>query len=92
MTRWHRVGTATMFAPQAPGKNAGWEWRIRRDGNEERTVRVEVVSGFSRPTELSAESRQAIRTRGATAVDAFLHLDPPPTRIVISSVLLQPEK
>jgi hypothetical protein len=89
--RWHRVGTATLLVPDVPGTNAGWEWQIRRDGNDERTVRVEVVSEFSRPTDLSEESRQAIRTRGATAVDAFLHLDNPPTRIVISSVLLQPE-
>jgi hypothetical protein len=89
--RWYRVGTATVFTPEAPGKNAGWEWRIRREGNEERKVRVEVVRGFTRPTDLSAESRQAIRTRGATAVDAFLHLDNPPARIIVSSVLMQSE-
>ena len=92
VTRWQRVGTATLFVPEAPGENGGWEWRIRREGNDERTVRVEVGSGFSRATDLSADSRQAIRTRGATAVDAFLHLDDPPARIVISSVLLQPEQ
>jgi hypothetical protein len=90
VVRWHRVGTAILLVPEA-GKKGGWEWRIRRDGNDERTIRVEVEGAFSRPTDLSAESRQAIRTRGATAVDAFLHLDSPPTRIVVSSVLLQPE-
>jgi hypothetical protein len=36
-------------------------------------------------TDFPAEARNAIRSRGATAVDAFLDTEDPPVRIVIST-------
>jgi hypothetical protein len=86
--RWHRIGAATVLTDRPPGANAGWEWCIRRNQNDDRVIRVEVLGDFTRPTDLSEESRRAIRTRGASAIDAFLDLDDPPSLIVISHSLL----
>jgi hypothetical protein len=36
-------------------------------------------------TDLPAEARNAIRSRGATAVDAFLDEDNPPARLAVST-------
>jgi hypothetical protein len=63
----------------------GWSWSIKREGDEPRLVRVEVAGGPFRVTDLPAEARNAIRSRGATAVDTFLGRDEPPTRIVVST-------
>jgi hypothetical protein len=41
-------------------------------------------------TDFPAEARNAIRSRGATAVDAFLDADDPPVRIVVSTQGLEP--
>ena len=84
--RWHRVGEAIRFGPSPDGveTESGWSWRISRDGMN-RSVRVEVVCGLSlRPTDLPAASRNAIRSRGASAVDSVLELDEPPERLVVS--------
>ena len=63
----------------------GWSWRIAKDGVEPRFVHVEVACAFGlRPTDLPAVSRNAIRSRGATAVDAFLGADEPPERLIVS--------
>jgi hypothetical protein len=90
--RWSRTGTASPFGHQAQGSGTavGWSWEIRRDGPEHRCVRVEVSPGPYRVTDLPAEARNAIRSRGATAVDAFLETDNPPVRIVVSIQGLQP--
>jgi hypothetical protein len=89
MAKWNRIGVAAAFGAVeegAPGK-VGWTWEIRRPGFEARHVRVEVeVSAPSRPTDFPAEARNAIRSRGATAVDAFLARDEPPARIIISTL------
>lgn len=87
--RWHRVGEASRFGPSPDGvtTEVGWLWRIARQGVEARHVRVEVVCGWSlRPTDLPAASRNAIRSRGASAVDAFLDDDEPPERLVVSQL------
>jgi hypothetical protein len=86
--RWHRVGEASRFGPSPDGveTESGWSWRISRDGMN-RSVRVEVVCGLSlRPTDLPAASRNAIRSRGASAVDSVLDLDEPPERLVVSTL------
>jgi hypothetical protein len=90
--RWSRNGTASAFGtrPEDGGSEVGWWWDIRRDGPEHRRVRVEVSPGPYRATDLPAEARNAIRSRGATAVDAFLETDDPPLRIVVSTQGLQP--
>jgi hypothetical protein len=90
--RWSRSGTASTFGtrPEDGGSGVGWSWEIRRDGPEQRRVEVEVSPGPYRVTDLPAEARNAIRSRGATAVDAFLEIDDPPVRIVVSAYGLQP--
>jgi hypothetical protein len=90
--KWGRTGTPSTFGtdPEAPGSQVGWAWEIRRDGPEHRRVSVEVVPGEYRVTDLPAEARNAIRSRGATAVDAFLDTEDPPVRIVVSRHGLQP--
>jgi hypothetical protein len=85
--RWTRIGAASAFGT-GPGDRAievGWSWEIKREGPEHRRVRVEVSPGPYRVTDLPAEARNAIRSRGATAVDAFLETDDPPVRIVVST-------
>jgi hypothetical protein len=90
--RWNRVGTASAFGTRAEdgGSGVGWLWEIRRDGPDHRRIRVEVSPGPYRVTDLPAEARNAIRSRGATAVDSFLETDDPPDRIVVSTLGLQP--
>jgi hypothetical protein len=83
--RWQRTGSAVAFGPTADGGAVGWSWSIRREGDE-RSVRVEVVGGPFRVTDLPAESRNAIRSRGATAVDGYLIDGEPPTWIVVSTL------
>jgi hypothetical protein len=91
MRRWIRTGAASAFgnAPGAGPGVVGWSWEIKREGSETRQVRVEIVQGNYVVTDLPAEARNAIRSRGATAVDTFLHLDDPPARIVVSTLGLQ---
>jgi len=90
--RWSRTGTASPFGVQTgeAGGGVGWSWEIRRDGPEHRRVHVEVSAGPCRVTDLPAEARNAIRSRGATAVDSFLDRDDPPVRIVVSTQGIQP--
>jgi hypothetical protein len=86
--RWSRTGQAEAFG-LTPGESAvevGWVWEIRRGHDEPRFVRVEVTRGPFRVTDLPAEARNAIRSRGATAVDAYLDEEEPPARIVVSTL------
>jgi hypothetical protein len=55
-------------------------------------VQVVVTVGQVRVTDLPAEARNAIRSRGATAVDAFLQHEEPPSRIVVSTLGVRREK
>jgi len=93
VARWQRVGGPTQFRARPDGSEieVGWSWQIRREGDEPRLVRVEVSGSPFRVTDLPAESRNAIRSRGATAVDAFLDREEPPTRIVVSTLGIHPE-
>lgn len=90
--RWIRNGNASALGtrPDDVGSAVGWSWEIRRDGPEQRRVRVEVSPGPYRVTDLPAEARNAIRSRGASAVDAFLETNDPPVRIVVSTQGLEP--
>jgi hypothetical protein len=85
--RWARVGRPLPFGPTVdPGESSvGWMWEIRRGSNEQRFVRVEVSRAGYRVTDLPAEARNAIRSRGATAVDSYLHQDRPPERLIVST-------
>jgi hypothetical protein len=63
----------------------GWAWEIRRyGGSEPRSVRVGVDPGPFVLSDLPAAVRNAIHSRGATAVDAYLNDDEPPARIRLS--------
>ncbi len=88
MPKWTRTGVATVFGPTPGGAEfqVGWVWEIKRDGSDARQIRVEVSRGPFVVTDLPAGARNAIRSRGATAVDAFLNQDEPPTRIVVSTL------
>jgi len=88
MPKWARIGAATAFGPTPGGSEiqVGWLWEIRRDGSETRQIRVEVSRGPFVVTDLPAGARNAIRSRGATAVDAYLNQDEPPARIVVSTL------
>jgi hypothetical protein len=87
-SKWSRVGAAAAFGlpPVAGASGVGWVWEIKRDGVESRQVRVEVARGPFRPTDLPAEARNAIRSRGATAVDNFLNQEDPPACIFVSTL------
>jgi hypothetical protein len=65
-------------------------WEIRRGKDEQRFIRVEIAGMPVRVTDLPAEARNAIRSRGATAVDAYLREEEPPLRIVVSTGGVQP--
>jgi hypothetical protein len=91
-SRWQRVGKPLQFSTTNAGTQVlvGWSWRIQRAGESPRYVSVEVVARPSRVTDLSEEARHAIRSRGATAVDRFLCLEPPPDRIIVSAIEVSP--
>ena len=80
--RWRRVGEAVLLT-QHDGQ-VGWSWEIRRDGGDSREVRVAVIGAPFRVTDLPAEARNAIRSRGATAVDMFQFVEEPPELIEVS--------
>jgi hypothetical protein len=87
MRKWIRTGTATALdAPRDPAATlVGWRWEIVRAGETPRQVRVEVqVRAGSRVTDLPETAKHAIRSRGATAVDAVLDQDDPPALILVS--------
>jgi hypothetical protein len=86
VARWQRVGGPTPFGATSNDSNpgVGWSWTIARPGDERRLVRVEVSGSPFVVTDLPAEARNAIRSRGATAVDLYLNVDEPPTSIVVS--------
>lgn len=90
--RWSRIGTALAFGTGSGGSGGqvGWSWEIRRDGPEHRAIRVEISPGPYRVTDLPAESRNAIRSRGATAVDSFLAEEDPPSRLSVSTQGITP--
>jgi hypothetical protein len=87
MPKWIRTGRASAFGTTPAGTEIeiGWSWEIRREGDQPRLVRVEVTREPFRATDLPEEARNAIRSRGATAVDGFLHLENPPERIIVST-------
>ena len=90
--RWFRTGAAAAFGPgpEHAGVEVGWSWVIKRENSEPRSVHVEVARGNYNVAILPAEARNAIRSRGATAVDAYLDQDDPPARIVVSTHGVEP--
>jgi len=80
------------FGPTVdPGETeVGWMWEIRRGTGEQRFVRVEVSRASYVVTDLPAEARNAIRSRGATAIDCYLYHDRPPERLIVSTDGVRP--
>src|SRR5438874_2384433 len=64
--------------------DVGWAYYIVR-GAEERTVSVIVAGGRLNSEELPEDSREAIRTKGRSAVEAVLSLDEPPRYLAVTS-------
>jgi hypothetical protein len=90
--RWTRIGPPLPFGPTTDGTETGigWSWKIRRGIGEERSIRVEVTGRPFRVTDLPAKVQNAIRSRGATAVDAYLQDVEPPHSIEVSTEGLHP--
>jgi hypothetical protein len=88
MAKWRRVGEPFEYGATGDGADIdiGWSWRISRVGAGDRHVRVEVAGGRLLTTDLSDESRRAIRSKGASAVDAVLDEELPPGRLIVASL------
>jgi hypothetical protein len=88
MAKWRRVGGAFEFrrTPDAADIDLGWSWRVERDDFDRRYVRVEIARGGMTALDLPRESREAIRTHGASVVDSVLDEDDPPLRLVVSTL------
>lgn len=69
-----------------------WSWRVGRLGADPRHVKVEVAGGCLHSRDLPRESKEAIRTLGASAVDAFRDEDELPHRLVVSSLGVRPRE
>jgi hypothetical protein len=68
-----------------PDTVLGWAYTIER-GDERQTIRVELSAiAVDDSAVVDEGSRQAINTRGRSAVEASVALEPPPTRLVIST-------
>ena len=80
MARWYRVGPPITFS----STGVGWTWEIRREATTPRSIRVEVDPDLFVLSDLSAAVRNAIRSRGASAVDMFLDDEEPPARVRVS--------
>jgi hypothetical protein len=80
MMMWYRFGPPVAFL----ANGVGWAWEIRRNGSEPRSVRVVFDPRLFVMGGRPAMVRSAIRSRGATAVDAFLAEVDPPARIRVS--------
>jgi hypothetical protein len=91
-SKWTRIGPPLAFGPSTDPTEIGigWSWKIRRGPDEERCIRVEVTGRPFGVTDLPAKAQNAIRSRGATAVDGYLHEDEPPHSIEVSTDGLHP--
>ncbi len=94
MARWFRFADkpADVFrdSPDGASVDIVWSWRVGRLGAGQRQVKVEVAGGCLHSRDLPQESQEAIRTLGASAVDAFQDEDEPPHRLVVSSLGVRP--
>lgn len=84
--RWHIAAGPREYERGADGADIdiGWAWDIRRHG-EQRTVRVEVAGGRLNSRDLPDDSREAIQTRGRSAIAPLLAESDPATRVLITS-------
>jgi hypothetical protein len=88
MARWRRVAGPFERNPKGDYFDFGWTWRIAAEGVGTREITVEVARSLD-AVDLPADSREAISTRGASAVDKFLNETEPPPRILVLSAGVQ---
>ena len=84
MARWRRVAGPFERIPSSDYFDREWTWRIAAEDASTREIKVEVARRL-RSVELPADSRQALSTRGASAVDKYLNESEPPPRILVMS-------
>ncbi len=88
MTEWEIVVGSREYEP-GEGRDAtvGWAFELERDGAR-RTISVEVASALammSDKTLAPIEVRQALTTRGSSAVMAVLDRESPPRRLLVDT-------
>jgi hypothetical protein len=90
---WRRVGDPFELGAWLVGGNfdLAWGWRVEREGVGHRQVRVEVAKDCLHSTELPDDAKRAIDSQGASAVDAFLNEEEPPSVIVVSAAGVRAE-
>ena len=88
MARWRRVAGPFERTPKGDYFDFGWTWQIARADLGTRDITVEVARSLQ-TADLPADSREAISTRGASAVDRFLDENEPPPRILVLSAGVQ---
>lgn len=62
----------------------GWAYEVAR-GNEQRRVAVEVAGGRMGSEDLPSDARQAVATRGFSALSSHLEDEQPPRRLLVTT-------
>jgi hypothetical protein len=88
MARWRRVAGPFERTPKGDYFDFGWTWRIASEHAGTRDIAVEVARRLH-AVDLPTDSREAISTHGASAVDRFLDENEPPPRILVLSAGVQ---
>ena len=85
------IGKIKHYQPQNPDRSRGWRLDLRRtDGTsqEPRPISVEVVGAIIKDYPLSSlpyEVRDALSSRGQSAVGPYLSTEEPPRRLLVST-------
>jgi|SRR3990172_5716802 len=96
MAKWRLVASGPrLYDPDSTDCAVGWAWDVASDG-EERTVKVELSNSAAKVVAgkgalSSPEADEARRTRGRSAVSAYLDEDDPPARLVVSTHGVKPD-
>ena len=87
MTLWQNVSGASAYDEyqHGPDIDGGWDWTLRSETGEERTISVEVAGGEIDSSEMPEECRRAIGSEGWSAIVAHLDDAQPPRRITVST-------
>jgi hypothetical protein len=89
VARWRRVAGPFESELTAGSRPVGvnWTWRVHNDDAGTREIRVEVIPRHN--DGLPEASKEAIRTKGASAVDSFSDEREPPQVIRVGAVGVQ---
>jgi len=85
-TDWRIVAGPRQYhrTPEGSDIDVGWAWDIACDGGR-RTIRVEVAGGRLNMPGMPDDSRQAIATKGQSAIAPLLGDPDPPDRLLVTS-------